>query len=427
MIIKRLIPIIIWILILSLVFSGCTGATPTNSPSTAPITPTTLITTPVAAFTSTTAQPQSLKDILQSKLDIYKLPALAAVVISGGKIIDEGAVGVRKVGDPTPVTIDDQFLIGSCTKAFTATLIGILVEKGQLKWTTTLAEVYPEIAQEMIPKYRDVTLLGLLSHHAGLPSNTGIGRPDPRYSPDTTLPITQQRYEFTKYYLCDNPKANDLPEPGTTFLYSNEGYIIAGAVAEQVTGKSCEELTQTLIFQPLGITSGGFGGSAAGNQIDQPWQHRFDNGVYVPVPVEEPASPTFMGPCGLIQISLKDWAKFVIMHLEGEKGGSPLLKPETFKVLHTPPFLAGRAPGPYGLADYALGWMVSDYYGMTVLIHTGVNADSHGNPINYSLFWTAPEHDFAVLIVTNGGSESAARACNNDVFYSLYTKYLYNK
>ena len=106
------------------------------------------------------------------------------------------------------------------------------MEKGELKWTETLAEIFPEIAQEMILKYQDVTILDLLSHHGGLPNNANLGVLDPLYSPDTTLTITQQRYGLTKYFLCDNPKADDLPEPGTTFLYSNDGYIIAGAVAE---------------------------------------------------------------------------------------------------------------------------------------------------------------------------------------------------
>jgi len=163
---------------------------------------------------------------------------------------------------------------------------------------------------------------------------------------------------------------------------------------------SWEELIRTLIFQPLGITTVGFGGSAAGNQIDQPWQHRFDDGVYVPVPAEE-LEPPYIGPCGLIQISLPDWAKFIIMHLKGEEGGSPLLKPETFKILHTPPFQTGHP-------DYALGWGISDYHGTTVLVHNGTNMDSHKNMVCSSMAWTAPERDFGFLIATTAGYENAA-------------------
>ncbi len=428
MVIKHLIKVIIFAGILSLAFSGCSRPALPVSPSVAPMTSTTLITTPVAASTtpptaSTTDQSQYLNDILQATLDSNKLPALAAVVISGGKIVDSGAVGVRKAGGPTPVTIDDQFLIGSCAKAFTATLIAILVEKGQLKWTTTLADIYPEMAQEMIPKYRNVTLLGLLSHHAGLPEGAGYEPP----STDVFGPITQRRYEYVKYFLCHYPKADSLPEPGTAYLYSNAGYAIAGAVTEQVSGKPWEDLIQTLVFQPLGITTVGFGASVTGNHIDQPWQHKLDNGVYVPVPAEEILPYACERPSGGISLSLKDWAKFVIMHLEGEKGGSTLLQPETFKILHTPPFEAGRVPGPYGLADYALGWVVSTYYSMAVLFHSGGNADSHGNPVASSLVWMAPENDFAVLIATTAGSQNAISVVRNDVFVSLYRKYLYDK
>ena len=206
---------------------------------------------------------QDLNDILQPIRDVHELPALAAVVISNGNIIAEGAVGVRKYGDTTAVTLDDQWLLSSCTKAMTATMIAILVEQGKVGWTDTMAEIFPEIAGEMLLKYKDVNLLELLSHHAGM-----VGWTDPVPSVLTTVDwaslngtVTQLRYIYTKLILCQSPgpEVDALPEPGTTFLYSNVGYVIAGAVAERVTGKSWEELMTTLIFQPLGMTTAGFG------------------------------------------------------------------------------------------------------------------------------------------------------------------------
>jgi CubicO group peptidase (beta-lactamase class C family) len=65
---------------------------------------------------------QSLETLRQR----HDLPALAVVVVKNGKICDRAAVGVRKAGDPTPVTSDDQFHIGSCTKSMTATLAAML-------------------------------------------------------------------------------------------------------------------------------------------------------------------------------------------------------------------------------------------------------------------------------------------------------------
>src|SRR5262245_25961425 len=71
-----------------------------------------------------------LTDILEAARAKYDLPAMAAAVVVGERIAT-GAVGVRKYGDPTPVTRDDQFHLGSCTKSMTATLCGMLVEEGK--------------------------------------------------------------------------------------------------------------------------------------------------------------------------------------------------------------------------------------------------------------------------------------------------------
>src|SRR2546423_6318228 len=77
------------------------------------------------AATSSTEQTAQILETIRGK---HNLPALAVAVVKEGKICDRAAVGVRKYGDPTPITIDDQFHIGSCTKSMTATLTAMLIE-----------------------------------------------------------------------------------------------------------------------------------------------------------------------------------------------------------------------------------------------------------------------------------------------------------
>ena len=99
-------------------------------------------------------------DITQAIEAIRKnqdLPALAVVVTKDGQICDRVAVGVRKWGDSTPVTTNDVFHIGSCTKSMTATLTAILIEEGKLRWDTTIAEVFPELRGRMDKQYESVT------------------------------------------------------------------------------------------------------------------------------------------------------------------------------------------------------------------------------------------------------------------------------
>jgi CubicO group peptidase (beta-lactamase class C family) len=306
----------------------------------------------------------------------------------------------------------------------TATIIAMLVQQGKLSWTSTMGTIFPEMSPEMLPRYRDVTLLELLSMHAGLPSNiVNVG-----YPPGTTAeywlgsaePLMQQRYEYTKDFLCqpDSPAVEALPVPGTTFLYSNVDYVIAGAIAERITGKSWEDLMTNMLFKPLGITDAGFSFSmATGYEINQPWQHNYYSGQEISIPPDYTPDltgiPPVMYPCGGVHLSVLDWAKFITMQLEGENGGSTLLTPETFKMLHTAPFNDG----------YALGWEVENdplFTNGVILTHGGSDL------VDLSEVWMSVKSNFAVLVTTNIDSESAQMA-TEDINDTLITKFFPNQ
>src|SRR5208283_629296 len=86
---------------------------------------------------STHADSAQALEFIRKKHD---LPALAVAVVKDGQICDRAAVGIRKVGDPTLVTTNDVFHIGSDTKSMTATLAAMLIEEGKSHWDTTIAD-----------------------------------------------------------------------------------------------------------------------------------------------------------------------------------------------------------------------------------------------------------------------------------------------
>ncbi|MFZ2055645.1 MAG: serine hydrolase domain-containing protein [Candidatus Aminicenantales bacterium] len=329
-----------------------------------------------------------INEVLESIRQKHHVPALAGAIVTGKGLVMRGVVGVRKAGTEILATVEDKWHLGSNTKAMTTTLIGLLVEQGKLKWDTTIEQVFPEIAPELQPELRGVTLLHLLSHRAGLPANIvwmAVSKPD--------LSMSQQRLECVKILAKTKP----LSMPGTTFLYSNLGYVIAGAMAEKTMSSNWEDLMTELIFKPLGMKSAGFGGLGTPGEIDQPWGHEADG---KPVSRNGPAvdNPPVLGPAGTVHCSLSDWAKFISDHLRGTRGERAFLKPETYKMLNTPPFGG----------EYALGWMTveREWGGGTVLTHAG------SNTMNYAVVWAAPKHDFAVLVTTNQGGPAAAKACD---------------
>jgi CubicO group peptidase (beta-lactamase class C family) len=92
---------------------------------------------------------QELKPIRQK----FNVPGMAAAVVTSEGIKLVGAVGVRKRGTETPVTLSDLWHLGSDGKAMTSTLIARLVERGMLKWNSTIAEVFPELAPQLDPDF----------------------------------------------------------------------------------------------------------------------------------------------------------------------------------------------------------------------------------------------------------------------------------
>ena len=118
-----------------------------------------------------------LDSMLKTHLEQNGLPALAAAVTHNGKILAAGAVGTRRIGHRIPVTLNDRFHLGSNTKAMTALLLAMQVEKGEIDWDSTLAQIFPEMEPGMSPEVRAITVLQLLSHTSGVPAdNDAFGR-----------------------------------------------------------------------------------------------------------------------------------------------------------------------------------------------------------------------------------------------------------
>ncbi len=190
-----------------------------------------------------------LDSMLSPYLSRYDLPAVAAAVVKNGEVVSVGAVGTRKGGEMIPVTVNDRFHLGSDTKAMTALLAAMLVEEGRLRWDSTVAEVFPELAEKMDAGLRRVTLEQLLSHTSGMPSdNEDFGNLlKDSFSQEGNL-------DELRYWLVRQWSRLPLESrSGTKFAYSNMGYTIVGAMIERVGGKTWDELLTERIFMPLNL------------------------------------------------------------------------------------------------------------------------------------------------------------------------------
>lgn len=319
----------------------------------------------------------------------YQVPAMAAALVTSKGLVTVGSVGTRKRGTETAVTLHDKWHLGSDGKAMTATLVAKLVEQGHLKWESTLADVFPDLAPGFSAEARSITILQLLSHRSGLKAN-------PELAAYRGADGTKERLRLVKQELSKAPQH----KPGKQHEYSNLGYAIVGAVIEKTTGKSWEQAMRDEVFAPLGMTSVGFGGTGTPGVVDQPWGHD-SNGQ--PVPDNGPTmdNPPVLSPAGRIHCTIQDWGKFVADQLRGDRGEPALLQPASYKKLHTPPFGG----------EYALGWAVWErpWGGGKVLNHCG------DNTMNFANVWVAPLRDFAVLCCLNQSGNTAFLASDEAV------------
>ena len=347
-------------------------------------------------LTEPATPPRDVAAELEPIRTAHHLPALGAVVVLSNRVVALGVTGVRKAGETNLVTIADQWHHGSITKSMTATLAAMLVEEGRISWTTRIADVFPDL--KMNDQWKTVTLEQLLSHHAGAPADLNPSGIWARVWLQSGPPREQRRFLLEQVTALPPEAA-----PGTKYIYSNAGYAIAGALLEKITGEAWEDLMTKRLFQPLGMTSAGFGAPGTPDRLDQPRGHTFVGDKPRAVePGRSADNPVGIGPAGIVHCSLMDLAKFAAFHLAGDKGNGRLLKPESFKKLHTG-WVRVAASGD---DRYAMGWIVTarDWAGGTALMHTG------SNTMWFTTVWLAPKKDFAVITVTNIGGDQAAKA-----------------
>ena len=317
------------------------------------------------------------------------LPAITAVVLRQGQVAERGAVGLRSKGASVAVTTQDRWQVGSITKSMTGTLAALMVEDGTISWTTRPLDVWPELANTINAGFRETTLRELLSHTSGMERDVAYaGAADD--APGTTM---QKRRAWVDKILARTP-AN----AAGVQLYSNSGFIVAGAMLESAAGVPWETLMSTRVFAPLGMTHSGFGEPASPGSVDQPFGHLSRSGGYDPRPpgTVNDLTPLAIGPAGIVHTTLDDIASYLAAHLEGERGTSGLLTTASFVTLHAP-----VAPG------YALGWVDEP---RLMPFDTRGNWHNGSNGWWYAYLWFVPSCDCAAFIATNGGGDRANAA-----------------
>lgn len=339
---------------------------------------------------------QRLSELVTSLRKEKKLVGLAAMVMVDGKVVASAVDGERKKGSGVRLDIGDRWHLGSITKSITATMIARLIASDRMHWTDTVGESFPDAS--LHEEWKAVTLQQLLTHTAGAPANFSflVMLKQPAPGPE----CTRERRKAVIDVISNKPAY----APGEKFAYSNVGYTIAGAMAENATGDSWDDLVKREVFKPLELTAAGFGPPKSPAQtLDQPRGHRVVLGLKDSVNDSQDNTP-IIGPAGTVHMTLDDLCRYATEHMRGELGKGKLLAAETCKHLHIP-----------NLQDYACGWVVKQptrKVPHTIYWHNG------SNTMWYALVAFIPGKNLVVAVTSNDGdipqAESAAWKIVND-------------
>lgn len=309
---------------------------------------------------------------------------LGAIIMRNGEVLAISTDGERVIGNGVNLAPDDKWHLGSITKSMTATVLARLVESGQLRWDLQLGEVFSE-SDNLDQEWRQVTFAQLLSHTSG--AQRDLSMVATLHDPEEGLARTQEREKQVVKILSKAPKS----PPGSEYAYSNVGYTIAGVVAEKITGKSWETLIREELFQPLSITSGGFGArSKSTEDVDQPRGHDHLLGRTTVANADDELS-SLTGPAGSVHMNLRDLMSYADNHLQGARGHDGIISASSYQLLHTPV-----------MNNYAFGWNVSTEVSWSrspIVWHAGSNG-----------MWCAvlallPAINSAVAVTTNDCNE----------------------
>lgn len=357
--------------------------------------PTALLLLPVILPMALTAAMPSNAEIEKRLMEIckqHKLPGIAMAAFDAEGNWVEAAVGIRNVKMPAPVTLQDRWHLGSCTKAMTASLAAMLVDEGTWHWEMTLPELFPDLAASMQPGWEKTTLEQLLSHYGGAPANLDENGLWKALWQRNTRPPTEQRSYLARELLTRQKPSST---PGTQYQYSNAGYALIGHAMELRLGRSWEQLMIERLGTPLKMTSLGFG-SPASFAPDQPSGHTVDSAGRITADPPGPSAdnPAAIGPAGAAHCSIRDYLRFAFWQTKGATGQPSLITAQSFRKLHT----------PFKGSTYAAGWIVTSrpWSGGDALTHSG------SNHAFYSTIWLAPKKNFGVVVCTNIGGKNAA-------------------
>ncbi len=331
----------------------------------------------------------SLTTWLESKMSELDVPGGAVGVVLGDQQYTH-ATGVTQAGSSDAFTTSTRFGIASLTKIFTASALASLVHEGALTLDDPVSKFLPDFSLSDPDSTSALTVGHLLSHAGGWA--------------DVLEPVPgQDALDWYASRLADLPQVAPV---GDAFSYSNSGFMLAGAVIEQLTGVRYEDTISEMVLKPLGMDRTVFPVDAE-PASSQATGHRGAGDDLEVIPIAD--FPRAANPAGGLLSNLEDMLNFVRAHASIDPGR---LEPEALAAMWAPRNEGGSV-GPIVVDAIGTGWMLLDVNGETVLMSQG------GDSGLISAMIAIPSRQFGMVVLAN--SDTAMMLVNDTVLRGMDT------
>ncbi|MEX2154372.1 MAG: serine hydrolase [Gemmatimonadaceae bacterium] len=341
----------------------------------------TLIGSPLAAQK---APLQGFDAYIAKAMQDWKVPGLAIAIVKDDSVMFIKGYGTRTLGTKQPVDDHTLFAIGSASKAFTATLVAMLVDEGKMRWDAAATEYIPSL--QMFDPYvsRELTVRDLLTHRSGLARGDLVW-----YATDFDRDEILRRVRFLRPAWSMRAR----------YGYQNIMYLAAGQAVSKVAAKPWDDVVRERIFTPLGMSETNTSTRALARLQNVATPHQDIDDTLRVIPWHNIDN---IAPAGSINSSVSDMGKWIRFQLaQGKVGGKSLVSASALGETHTPQIVTPLSAdtkqiNPYThLSSYGMGWVIQDYRGRELRQHGG-NIDGMS-----ALVALVPEEKLGLVVLTN--------------------------
>ncbi len=322
---------------------------------------------------------------LQKVLDTWKAPGFAVAVVEKNKVVYAKGFGYRDYENKIPVTPNTLFAIGSCSKAFTSSVLGMLANENKLNLDDSPRKYIPELKFFNSEMDNTITIRDLMSHRTGLPRHDYSWYLFPTESRDSLIGRIAHQEPFTgvrkKWY------------------YNNFMFLTQGVIAEHITGKTWEENVADRVFKPLGMTRSNFTIEEMKKNEDVAFGYQLKDETTIKK--MDYYNIAAMSPAGSINSSVNEMTNWVMTWIYGGKFNGKELLPASFvtEAISSQMIIGAGLPEKehtdIHFSNYGYGWFMSSYKGHYRVEHGG-NID--GFSASTSFF---PSDSVGIIVLVN--------------------------